>query len=144
MRKMKNNYTSKGIPVILGEFGALWRAMPQGEDQEKHNASIYSWYHSVCRYAVYNGIVPFVWDTNGCRQPSMDVINRKNLTVFDKYALEGIMEGCASVQWPYTNDINNVIDDRAASSRCYTLTGIALDREPEKGLYIKDGRVFRR
>ena len=94
--------------------------------------------------AVHNGIIPFVWDTNYCGHPSGTVIDRKHLSIFNQFAYDGIMDGCASVQWPYTNDINNVIDDRAASSRCYTLTGIALDREPEKGLYIKDGRVFRR
>ena len=144
MRLMKSKFSSKGIPVVLGEYGALWRTMPEGEDQDKHNASIYDWYWTLCRYAVHNGIIPFVWDTNYCGHPSGTVIDRKHLSIFNQFAYDGIMDGCASVQWPYTNDINNVIDDRAASSRCYTLTGIALDREPEKGLYIKDGRVFRR
>ena len=38
MKYMKTKYTSKGIPVIMGEFGTLWRTMPDGENQEKHDA----------------------------------------------------------------------------------------------------------
>ena len=102
MRQIKTKYTSKGIPVIMGEFGTLWRVMPKGEDQDKHDASVYLWYKTVCRYAVHNGIVPFVWDTNACQRPSMDVLNRKTLTVFNPHALNGIIDGCASVAWPYT------------------------------------------
>ena len=49
MRQMHTKYTSKGIPVIMGEFGTLWRTMPEGESQEKHDASIYSWYYTLCR-----------------------------------------------------------------------------------------------
>ena len=34
MRQMKNKYSSKGYPVVLGEFGSLWRDIPQGENQD--------------------------------------------------------------------------------------------------------------
>jgi aryl-phospho-beta-D-glucosidase BglC (GH1 family) len=140
MRQMKTKYTSKGIPVIMGEFGALWRNMPQDEDQEKHDASIYAWYKTVCRYAVHNGIVPFVWDTNACQRPSMDILNRKNLTVFNQYALSGILDGCASVVWPYTGIESTEPDRCPASSKCYSLSGIPLKNAPRKGIYLKNGR----
>lgn len=140
MRQMKTKYTSKGIPVIMGEFGTLWRNMPEGENQEKHDASIYSWYYTLCRYAVHNGVIPFVWDTNYCQRPSMDILNRKTLTVFNQTALNGIINGCASVDWPYTG-----IEDLHSSSytldhAVYNLQGCQLSQSPDKGLYITNGK----
>ena len=151
MRQMKTKYTSKGIPVIMGEFGTLWRVMPKGENQDKHDASVYSWYKTVCRYAVHNGIVPFVWDTNACQRPSMDVLNRKTLTVFNPHALNGIMDGCASVAWPYTptSDIQHPTPNtplptpntQHLTPKYYSLSGFLLAGPTKKGLYIKDGKI---
>ena len=141
MRQMRSKYTSKGIPVIMGEFGTLWRNMPEGENQEKHDASIYSWYYSLCRYAVYNGIVPFVWDTNACHRPSMDVLNRKTLTVFNQKALDGIINGCASVKWPDVTAVYNLCADAPfTSNRIYDLQGRLLTKVPTCGLFIMNGK----
>ena len=142
LRQMKTKYTSKGIPVIMGEFGTLWRTMPQGENQEKHDASVYAWYKTVCRYAVFNGVVPFVWDTNACKRPSMDVLNRKTLTVFNQKALDGIMDGCASVRWPYASAISTPLAARPSSSQKYTLSGLPLQEVPERGVYAQNGKKY--
>lgn len=143
MRQMKNKYTSKGIPVIMGEFGALWRTMPQGENQEKHDASIYSWYNTLCRYAVHNGVVPFVWDTNACQRPSMDILNRKTLTVFNQQALNGIMDGCAAVRWPYTTAIEETnVSTPSRTSIIYDLSGHILSQVPTKGIFIIDNKKY--
>ena len=139
MRQMKMKYTSRGIPVIMGEFGTLWRTMPQGENQEKHDASVYAWYKTVCRYAVHNGIVPFVWDTNACQRPSMDILNRKTLTVFNQKALDGIIEGCASVSWPYTTHLSPITTHRYPS-QVYDLSGHRLSGVPRHSVYIVDGK----
>ena len=144
MRQMKSKFSSKGIPVILGEYGTLWRSMPEGESQEKHDDSVYAWYRAVCRYSVYNGIVPFVWDTNFCGHPSGTIIDRKTLTIYNQRAYDGIMDGCASVKWPYISAIDQVQEQPTTSSGYYTLTGIRLDSEPDKGLYIKEGKVYYR
>ena len=142
MRQMKTKYTSKGIPVLMGEFGTLWRTMPQGESQEKHDASVYTWYKTVCRYAVHNGVVPFVWDTNACQKPSMDIINRKTLTVFNQKALDGIIEGCSEVQWPYVTSFTSPTVPSPFPSGTYDLSGrcIAEGHSLKKGIYIKNGR----
>lgn len=142
MRQMRNKYTSKGIPVIMGEFGTLWRTMPQGESQEKHDDSIYSWYYTLCRYAVYNGVVPFVWDTNACQRPSMDVLNRKTLTVFNQLALKGIIEGCASVKWPYATAVESLHPSiqQLANPSVYDVQGRLYDSIPDKGLFIVNGK----
>ena len=145
MQQMRNKYTSKGIPVIMGEFGTLWRTMPQGESQEKHDASINSWYYTLCRYAVSNGIVPFVWDTNACQRPSMDVLNRKTLTVFNKLALDGIINGCASVSWPYTTGVESIHPSPITlHPSVYDLQGRLLDNVPDKGLFIINGKKYKR
>lgn len=137
MRQMKTKYTSKGIPVIMGEFGTLWRTMPKGENQEKHDASIYSWYSTLCKYAILNGVVPFVWDTNHCQRPSMDILNRKTLTVFNKQALNGILDGCAAVRWPYATGIEEVNEDSSPrTSYIYDLSGHLLSQVPVRGFYI--------
>ena len=154
LHQMRTKYTSKGIPVIIGEFGALWRTLPSSggdggglESQEKHDASIYSWYYTLCRYAVHNGLVPFVWDTNACQRPSMDVLNRKTLSVFNDNALRGIIEGCASVRWPYAtgigatlNDNGEMINDKAI----FDLQGRLLTGIPERGLYMMNGKKYLR
>jgi hypothetical protein len=141
MRQMKTKYTSKGIPVIMGEFGALWRTMPEGESQEKHDASIYSWYYTLCRYAVHNGVVPFVWDTNACQRPSMDVLNRKTLTVFNQLALNGIIQGCASVSWPYATGITPIDNGQLIiDNAVYDLQGRLLTSIPDRGFFIKNGK----
>ena len=143
MRQIRTKYTSKGIPVIMGEFGTLWRTMPEGESQEKHDASIYSWYYTLCRYAVYNGVVPFVWDTNNCQRPSMDVLNRKTLTVFNQQALDGILQGCASVKWPVTTSLNDVQCSTAHVQRpIYDLQGRLLAKTPDHGIFITNGKKY--
>ena len=156
MQQMHQKYTSKGIPVIMGEFGTLWRTMPEGESQEKHDASIYSWYYTLCRYAVNNGVVPFVWDTNYCQRPSMDVLNRKTLSVFNQLALDGIMQGCESVKWPVTTGISTI--HRSAEGRLqgknpqstihhpqstiHDLQGRLLAKAPQRGLFITKGKKY--
>lgn len=144
MRMMKNKYASKGIPVILGEFGSTWRSMQEGESQEKHDNSTYSWYKAVCRYGVYNGLIPFVWDTNYCARPSGAIIDREELKVFNQFALDGIIDGCASVKYPYINDINELEIEDSKTSNIYNLMGMRLSKEPEKGIYIKDGKKYQK
>ena len=143
LRQMRRKYTSVGIPVIIGEFGALWRIMPEDENQEKHDASIYSWYYTLCRYAVHNGLVPFVWDTNACQRPSMDVLNRKTLSVFNQNAFDGIMDGSASVNWPVTSAIKSIDDEQCIiDNTIYDLQGRQLPKVPDRGIYIMNGKKY--
>lgn len=58
MQKMNTNYVAKGIPVIIGEFGAPEHNIDEATDQ------IYRTYYYSCvvKSAVQNGIVPITWD----------------------------------------------------------------------------------
>ena len=88
-------------------------------------------------------VVPFVWDTNACHRPSMDILNRKTLTVFNQYALNGILEGCAAVKWPYTTAIEEtIVGTQPCSTSIYDFSGRILPHIPTKGLYIVNGKKY--
>ncbi len=66
--KMKNKFTSQGIPVIIGEYHAMkkqgWADLT-GWDYELHVAGRTFWHKYVHDTANANGIRPFYWDTTG-------------------------------------------------------------------------------
>lgn len=91
---MKQKFADNGIPVILGEFGALWRNISdmEGESQDKHNASIRHHYYTFTKLALQaKGLVPMVWDTNYLH-PSMTIIDRNNLRIYNPYMMDGIKD----------------------------------------------------
>ena len=140
LEMMKTKFVDKGIPVIIGEFGANWRDISNqaGESQEKHNASIKLHYKTLCQYALEMGLVPMMWDTN-YRQPSMTIIDRKNLRIYNPYMMEGIKEAMETSSIRSTS-----MDTPSSSSLFYDLTGRPLANidTAHKGIYIKDGRKF--
>jgi len=84
MLSMKTGYTSKGIPVLLGEYGAPRRTTPK--DLPKHNASVSFWHKYITQKALANGLLPFVWDIG-------QIIDRRALTVLDQGTMDGLLEG---------------------------------------------------
>jgi endoglucanase len=98
--QLKSAYFDKGIPVILGEYGCLWRELGSSSEQNAHNASVQLFHHTVNEQAVDNGMIPFVWDTNAMSLPSMAIINRAGLSIFCQYGMDGIKAGVASASWP--------------------------------------------
>jgi len=100
--KLKTAFVDKGYPVIIGEYGANWRAI--GENQDKHDASIKSFFYEINRQAVNNGLVTFAWDINSTNQNGsngiMTILNRANLSVYCKPAMDGITEGTKAGSWP--------------------------------------------
>lgn len=103
MQKMNTNFVSKGIPVLIGEYGCNWRKL--ASDQDKHDASVKAYHKTVVAESINNGCIPVVWDINAASQNGlhgiMTVINRANLTVFCQFAMDGITEGVAAGNWPY-------------------------------------------
>ena len=97
MAKMKATFVDKGIPVIVGEYGADQR-FTIGTDAI-HDASIKAWYAAVTRYAIDNGCVPLVWDINSSN--GMSIIDRAAVKVYNTNMMQGITEGAAAGQWPY-------------------------------------------
>jgi len=82
--KMKAKFVDKGIPVIIGEFGAYRRTTPL--DMDKHQASVDHWLTYVTQQAIANGCEPFYWETGS-------LISRTNYSVLDQRSLDALLLG---------------------------------------------------
>ncbi len=87
---MKTQFVNQGIPVILGEFGAIKRDTLYGDDLTKHLASRVSFYRYVASSSKNHGLIPILWDTGYLGAKNMTVIDRTADTVVDKNVLNGI------------------------------------------------------
>jgi endoglucanase len=83
-QKMKERFINKGIPMIMGEYGAYRRNAPM--DLATHNDAVDYWITFVTKQAKANGIVPFWWDTGGA-------LDRTNLTVKDQRTIDALIAG---------------------------------------------------
>jgi endoglucanase len=66
--KMKNKFTSQGVPVIIGEYHAMKKqgwADITGWDYDLHLAGLTFWHKYIHDTANANGIRPFTWDIPG-------------------------------------------------------------------------------
>ena len=91
--KLKTAFIDRNIPVIIGECGAGWQ-----KNEASFNATLKSWYATVFEYAVRRGIVPFAWDINVSNYPNISIIDRHQLNVWNKPAMEGINAGVAAAK----------------------------------------------
>ena len=82
---MKKKFIDKGIPVIMGEYGAYRRNgnNPPPADLEMHNKSVDHWITYVTKKALENGLKPFWWDTGGA-------LDRANLSVKDQRTMDAL------------------------------------------------------
>ena len=92
--KMKSMFVYKGIPVILGEYGAITIRTGLGANQEAHDKSRNLYDETVTREAKNHGLVPFYWETGR-------VVNRQTGEIKDHYAMDGILKGAAAGKYPY-------------------------------------------
>jgi Endoglucanase len=87
-QKIKEQFVDKGIPVLMGEYGAYRRGgsahVPL--DLELHNASVDYWITYVTKQALQHGVKPFFWDTGGA-------LDRRNNTVKDQRTIDAIIAG---------------------------------------------------
>lgn len=74
-------FVSKGIPVIIGEFGA------ENKDNASDRAAYYAYYVSA---AAERGIPCFIWD-NG-PEDSFGLLDRETCTWYDQNIINGIMD----------------------------------------------------
>lgn len=82
----KKKFVDKGIPVILGEYGAYRRNEMQHVplDLETHNNAIDHWVTYVTKKAIENGLIPFWWDTGWA-------LDRSNYTVKDQRTIDALL-----------------------------------------------------
>jgi aryl-phospho-beta-D-glucosidase BglC (GH1 family) len=86
--KMKTKFVDKGIPVIMGEYGAYRRNGSANIPKELalHEASVDYWITFTTKEALARGIKPFWWDTGGA-------LDRRNNTVKDQRTIDALMAG---------------------------------------------------
>ncbi|HEX3025198.1 MAG TPA: glycoside hydrolase family 5 protein [Chitinophagaceae bacterium] len=84
---MKQKFADKGVPVIIGEFGAYKRKLPAGADKKLHDASVEYFQQYFVKTAVSKGLIPFYWDIN------MGLFDRGKCKVLDENLLHAIMNG---------------------------------------------------
>jgi endoglucanase len=72
-QKMKAKFVDKGIPVILGEFGAIRRTEYAGAEAYR-----LAWNRYVARSAWQHGLVPVYWDAGAATENhSMGLFDRR-------------------------------------------------------------------
>lgn len=73
---MKTQFVDKGIPVIVGEFGAMLRTNLTGDAYRLHVQSRRSFYEYVNMSAKARGLIPIAWDTDWKGEYNMTIIDR--------------------------------------------------------------------
>ena len=92
-KSMKTLYVDKGIPVILGEFGAIRRNNLSGDDLELHLKSRAYYNKYIVQQSKANGLIPFYWDEGSVGDKGFGIFNRSNNTVYDQRVLDALIEG---------------------------------------------------
>ena len=90
--KMKKNYVDKGVPVIIGEFGANDRVgVLSGSNYDKHRKGRLEYYQAFMSSCKANQVVPIAWDTGHEGENNMTIIRRQSEpdgSIFDKDVLD--------------------------------------------------------
>lgn len=84
---MKIKFIDKGIPVILGEFGAYRRKIDNPVNQELNYKSVEHFNSYVVKMAITNGLIPYYWDTPN------NLFNRNSGEVLDKGVISAMLQG---------------------------------------------------
>lgn len=86
--KMKTKFADKGVPVLLGEYGAYRRNNTAHVplDLATHNDAVDYWITYITKQAKANGMLPFFWDTGGA-------LDRQNYSVKDQRTIKSLKAG---------------------------------------------------
>ena len=92
--KMKQQFVDKGIPVVMGEFGAIRRSSTlSGSNLQLHLNGRAYFHNVVSRQAKAYGLLPFYWDNGVTGNNGFAVFNRQTNTVFDQQNLNALIRG---------------------------------------------------
>ncbi|MBK0369412.1 cellulase family glycosylhydrolase [Flavobacterium sp. SE-1-e] len=90
---MKTKFVDKGIPVIMGEFGAIRRTDLTGDALALHLKSRAYYLQYVVKQAKLNSLIPFYWDEGSIKNNGFGIFDRSSNTVFDTQILNALKEG---------------------------------------------------
>ena len=92
-KAMKAKFIDKGIPVVIGEFGAIRRGSLAGEALRRHLDARAHYLNYFVKLSKANGLIPFYWDEGGLGNNSFGLFDRQTNTVFDKQAVDSLLRG---------------------------------------------------
>lgn len=95
--KLKVQFVDKGVPVILGEYGAICHSTTDARIMESQ--AYYLEY--VTKAAKDNGIAPFYWDNGQPHTGTFGIINRTTGAIAVPHMLNGIMKGACAGKYPF-------------------------------------------
>jgi aryl-phospho-beta-D-glucosidase BglC (GH1 family) len=91
---MKSKFIDKGIPVILGEYGAIRRLQTlTGDALTLHQASRAYYINYVTHQALKYGLRPFYFDDGSTGNNAFRLINRQTNGVADQQGLAAVAQG---------------------------------------------------
>lgn len=90
---MKEQFVDKGIPVIMGEYGAIRRQTIPNDGISTHMASRAYYVRYITHLAVMNGLIPFYWDEGAIGDKGFGIFNRHTYEVADYQLLNAIIQG---------------------------------------------------
>ncbi|MDR0864871.1 MAG: cellulase family glycosylhydrolase [Candidatus Symbiothrix sp.] len=73
---MKTNFVDKGIPVILGEYGAILRSKLSDLEEQEHIQARNYYLNYITKTAQENGCIPFYWDNGNTGNNGFGLFNR--------------------------------------------------------------------
>ena len=92
-KDLKAKFIDKGIPVMIGKFGAIRRSSPVGDALKRHLSARSHYLKYFVKCAKTDGLIPFYWDEGRLGNNSFGIFNRQTNTVFDKQALDSLIRG---------------------------------------------------
>ena len=131
---MKQQFTDKGIPVVLGEYGAMRRSALTGAALELHLASRAHYLKYVTQKASASGLLPFYWDAGGMGNNGSAIFNRRALTVHDQLALDSLLAGAANPYWASVEDPNTAATADLDGDESPNLLELFLGTDPQDPL----------
>ncbi|MCK9183036.1 MAG: glycoside hydrolase family 5 protein [Fibrobacteraceae bacterium] len=124
---MQKKYVNQGIPVILGEFGAIKRLSTlSGDNLQRHLNSRAAYYGYVAKSAKAHGLVPIAWDTGHEGDKNMTIIRRQTTdpslvgTVLDT----DVLAAMKAVYGGKTTVIQNISSKAATGLRLSIANGL--------------------
>jgi endoglucanase len=92
-QKMKTKFVNNGIPVVLGEYGAIRRLSLTGNALTLHLASRAYWNKYITQQARANGLIPFYWDNGYLSDLQFGIFDRATYAVGDQQVLDALVQG---------------------------------------------------
>ena len=93
---MKKKFVDKGIPLVLGEYSAMYRTHPDNSLQEVCHESEGYFTGYVTEQAKNNGLAPFLWDIQ-----HGGLFDRSTGTILLPTVYNQLKEGAERGQYPF-------------------------------------------